>query len=247
MAIRPRVARFAAALVTGGAVLAGTLVAPSTAGAATPQNENYVGALYLDLLEREDPIGDPVGVTFWANRLEQPGQTRQSVATGIQRSSKEYYGKVVDLAYLLYLQRSADTAGRDFYIDGWRTRRLTLDAVVVALGGSDEYFRKAGGTNAAFIDRIYFDVFGREVDAGGRAYGLSVIARSSRGNYVRFLVRSTEKRRIMVSDQYGTFLGRIPSPPERDYWVNRLQRGLRSEDFDTALLSSSEYYNANDD
>lgn len=248
MDVRSKTARLAAAVAVCGAVLLGSVASAPGAGAATEANKSYVRALYGDILDRPDVTSDDAGITFWADRLDAPGQTRGSVVMGIQRSGTEYYGNIVDFNYALFLDRTAEPSGRSFYTDGFRSRRLTLEAIVVALGQSREYFIRVGGTNAAFVEAIYFDVLGREADASGRAFALDYVATRGRGQYVALIQRSNEKRRQVVRDTFGTFLGRQPTVTELNFWVGELAPGqTRREDFDGALASSQEYYDRNSD
>jgi len=240
---RSRSRHLAAAFVLFGLVLGGITAGP--AGAATQANRNYIRSLYADLLDRPNDVGNDAGVEFWADRLEMAGQTRAKVARSIMTSTKEYYGAIVDLGYAIYLDRDAEPSGRDFYIERWRNRSLSLDAIVIALAGSNEYYNRVGGTDEAFVENVYFDILGHAPDDGGRAYSLGVVASSGRKALIAQLVRSREERRQTVVDQYGTLLGRVPSASERDFWVERLGDGLRREDFDIALVTSNEYYNAN--
>ena len=245
MQMRSRPTRFLVAVVTGAAILVGSVATAPTAGAASPANTAYVRSLYLDLLDRSDPTADQAGIAYWANRLEQPGMTRAKVVENIQRGGTEYYGTIVDFYYLLYLDRTAEPAGRSFYVERWRDRRLSLEAVAIALGQSPEYYQRVGSTTASFVDAVFFDTFGRAPSAPDQAYYQSVVATQGRGRVVSILVKSQEKRTQTVNDQYGTLLGRAPTPSERSTAVSQLGSGLRREDFDARLVSSAEYYTAN--
>lgn len=243
MHLRPIQRRLGAALVICAMAMGiGGGLAPS-AGAATTANRNYVRALYSDLLDRPDPYTDSAGMAFWADKLDT--DTRDHVAKSIQKAGAEYYGHIVDLAYFAYLDRDPDPAGRTFYVDAWRKRTRTLELVVSAIVGSNEYFTFNGGNDNAFVTAAYFDILGHEPTPGELASGLATVKSSSRGYLAKQLESSTERRRQIVTDAYGTFLGRVPSDAERDYWVGRLQNGLRREFFDVAILVSNEYYNAN--
>ncbi|HEX7131587.1 MAG TPA: DUF4214 domain-containing protein [Iamia sp.] len=243
--MRSRSTRLLVAVVTGAALLVGTVATAPSAGAASPANTAYVRSLYLDLLDRSDPTADQAGIDYWADRLEQPGMTRAGVVENIQRGSTEYYGTIVDLYYLLFLDRTAEPAGRAFYVERWRDRRLTLEAVAIALGQSPEYYARVGATTASFVDAIFFDTFGRSPSPADQTYYQSVVATRGRGRVVSILVKSQEKRTQTVNDQYGTFLGRAPTASERSTAVSQLGGGLRREDFDARLVASDEYYTAN--
>jgi len=237
--------RFGAVLLACSMALGVSGALAPSAGAATEANLNYVDSLYADLLDREDPFTDRAGKEFWANRLDTQSRTR--VATDIQKASSEYYGHIVDLAYLTFLGRDPDPAGRAFYVDAWRRRTSTLELVVSAIVGSREYFNFNGANNDEFVEVAYLDILGREPTPAEHASALAVIASSSRAFVAKQLESSTERRRQIVTDAYGRYLGRIPADAERDYWVGRLEDGLRREFFDIAILASSEYYRANSD
>ncbi len=238
-------------LVTGvalcAALLAGTVATAPTAGAASPANVSYVRSLYSDLLDRTNTTGDDAGVNYWADRLESGVDgTRFQTVSSLQKAGSEYYGQIVDINYALFLNRSADPAGRDFYVQGWRNRRFTLERVVVALGNSSEYYRRQGATTESFVDAIYFDLLGRRPDDRGRQFAIDYVNSRGRGQYVALIVRSEEKRGQVVDDAFGTFLGRAPTASERQQFVNALTpNGLRREDFDAQLVASNEYYQRN--
>ncbi|WCO68283.1 hypothetical protein PO878_06025 [Iamia majanohamensis] len=247
---RPTTRRLLAAVALCAALLAGTL-ASAPAGAQSQENTTYVRSLYADLLDRVNTTGDDAGVAYWANRLDRRSEPRVFTVQQLMKAGSEYYGQIVDINYALFLDRTADPGGRDFYVQGWRNRRFTLERVVTTLGGSNEYYNRQGATTASFVDAIYFDVLGRRADDGGRQFGIDYVSSrgggvSGRGQYVALLVRSREKRGQVVDDAFGTFLGRAPTAQERQQFVDALTpTGLRREDFDAQLVASTEYYSRN--
>ena len=243
MHLRSRSRRLVGSALVASTLFAGAAVAPSPAGAATDANKTYVRALYGDLLDRPSATGNDAGVTFWANKLET--QTKGQVARGIQRGSTEYYGNVVDIYYQLFLDRSADPNGRSFYIAKWRARASTIETIVANLAGSAEYFDLSGDTNAGFVDKVYFDVLGREATTGEKSAGIAALATQTRGKFAQLLAQGSEAHGAHVDAAYMGFLGRSAGASERSYWVGQLNGGLRSEDFDASLVSSSEYYDRN--
>jgi len=228
-------------LVCAAALALSAGLAPPS-GAATAANTNYVRALYLDLLDRPEP-GNSAGVEFWANRLD--SRSRGSVVRSMQRSTTEYYTNIVEASYELFLDRSADASGRDFYVTAWHDRTKTLSDIVITLVGSQEYFDNVGRSNAAFVESAYLDILGRAPSSTEQASGQALVAQSGRKALARRLETSTEQRRDTVTFTYRSFLGREPSTAERDYWVQKLDGGLRAEDFDLAVLTSGEYFDAN--
>ena len=116
---------------------------------------------------------------------------------------------------------------------------------VPRLAGSNEFFTKAGGTNAGFVDAVYFDALGRGPTNAERTSATSDLAHESRGKFAEGVAQGTEAHTHHVSDAYMGYLGRKASPSEIAYWVGKLNSGLRSEDFDAIVVASSEYYAAN--
>jgi hypothetical protein len=57
------------------------------------------------------------------------------------------------------------------------------------------------------------------------------------------IASSAEHEGNLVRTDYQTFLGRAPSQPEVDAWVNSFANGLSNENLVADFLGSSEYYN----
>jgi hypothetical protein len=222
---------------------AAAVIQSPVAGAATPANQDYVRALYGDLLDRSDTTTDPAGVDFWANRLAT--HSKLDVARSIQYSSDEYFRHLADIGYAVYLDRAADPAGRNFLVQGWMARRFTYQRMVATLVGSHEYFALAGSTNGGFVDRAFADILGSEPSTSARNYFVGVAASQGRARVAILLATSHQALTAFVSYQYDSFLGRSVDPPSLTYWVDRLSNGFRREDFDVTLVSSSEYYAKN--
>jgi len=232
--------RLFAALALSGLVAAASVVGPPAAGAATVANQRYVRELYRDLLDRKDPFRDIAGMNLWANRLET--HSRLNVVHSIQFGSAEYFTRITELGYAIYLDRPADQAGQAVLVKGLLARRITYERMVATLVGSTEYFRRHGSTNAGFVDAAYADILGRSPAPSARDHFIAVAASQSRTAVALALVTSTEARTVLVKFQYGSLLGRPVESAALKSWVDRLTNGLRREDFDAYLLSSAEYY-----
>ncbi len=234
--------RVFAVLALSGLVAAMSVVGSPSAGAATVPNPNqrYVGALYRDLLDRKDPFGDLAGMNLWVNRLKT--HSRLSVVRSIQFGSVEYYTRITELGYASFLDRPADQAGQAVLIKGLLSRRITYERMVATLVGSTEYFRRAGGTNAKFVDSAYADILGRHPAQSALNHFVAVAASQGRTAVALALATSTEERTLLVKFQYGSLLGRPVEPAALKSWLNQLANGLRWEEFDAELMSSNEYY-----
>lgn len=235
--------RVLAALAMSAALVVSTLGA-TPAEAATPANRSYVQALYADILDRPDTGTDPSGIEFWANRLDSnPWAT--VVRQIMFAPNSEYFRFQVELAYNLYLERTADPSGFSYYTEQWRTGKRSMEDLVAILVGSNEFYRISGGTPDGFVNRVYFDILGRQPDAAGLAYYKNVAANRGRGSVARILLASNEALRKEVSYKYDNFLSRAPSASELAYWVAQRRDGRRFEVLDVTLVASGEYYAAN--
>lgn len=232
--------RLLAVLALCGLVAAATVIESPAAGAATAANQNYVRSLYADLLDRNDTSANAAGVNFWANRLAT--HPRLEVARSIQYASDEYFRRLTDIGYAIYLDRSPDAAGRNFLVQAWMSRRFTYERMVATLVGSNEYYRLAGSTNGSFVDNAYADILGSEPSPSARSYFIGVAASRGRGVVAVLLATSHQALTAFVEFQYNTFLGRNVDAGSRTFWVDRLTDGFRREDFDVTLLASNEYY-----
>lgn len=121
---------------------------------------------------------------------QQPVTTRQAavrasvVSTAAAPVTADYHD-VVQRIYVGYFGRPADAGGLDFYAGvllnaGAPTNIVDLGVaynsnaqikfVIDSFGTSDESQALYPGDNGQFIDAIYRNLFGREPDAGGKAF-----------------------------------------------------------------------------
>lgn len=123
-----------------------------------------IDELYRSILGREP---DPGGQAHWLDQLRR-GRTLEAVAAGFY-GSDEYYaraggqdGAFVDSLYRRLLEREADPAGRQQWLDQL-VRGVTRAQVADAFYGSVESRRQR-------VDALYAEVLGRAPDAAGRAF-----------------------------------------------------------------------------
>jgi hypothetical protein len=150
----------------------------------------------------------------------------------------------VDRVFRRYLRRAADAGGRSYWITSIRNGK-SLTQFRAQLLGSNEYFTKAGGTNAAFVTKVYQDVLGRTPDAGGAAYWTAKAdAGLDRGLIARQFLNAAESRRAVVKDQFLRFLDRQPTAQETQDWIDVLYTVRSGEqDLVAFLAASGGYFN----
>jgi hypothetical protein len=238
---RPRIrCRLLAALALVGLLLVPLVVAAPGAQAATEANTSYVVSLYADLLDRDVP-GSDAGVAYWAGLLDF-GMSRFDVARAIQNATTEYYGNIVEFTYQRYLDRTADLGGFAYFVNGWRSRTFTIELVTAVIVGSPEYYALHDSNNVDFVNAAYFDILGRQADASGRAYFLTIAAAYGRSMVAGVLAASAENRRNEIRFAVDNYLGRPATSTEIDYYLLELEAGLRREEIDVQIVGSAEYY-----
>ncbi|MDH3299864.1 MAG: SpoIID/LytB domain-containing protein [Acidimicrobiia bacterium] len=173
--------------------------------------EPIVEAMYRRLAGRA-----PTGAELdrWSAKMVD-GETsgRRALATALVRS-EHFSGKLVDDLYRTTFGRRPDERGRQHWIgrlttDG--TRQVTYQEIGAWFFGSTEYFRRAGNTDDAFIDRLYTDLLGRRADAGGRSYWLGVLDRGSAADVVTWFYHSAESRRSRAANLHRMVYGTNPT------------------------------------
>ena len=207
-------------------------------GPWTNKNRGWGHRMIRDLLfrfgtstELNDIQGDLAGGTI----------TRPMI-TANTMDTDEYRGLDVDRTFVKYLRRAADPGGRTYWINSiangkalWRFR--------AQLFGSNEYFSKAGGTNALYVEKAYSDVLGRSPDPSGKAYWTNKLNNGAdRGSVALQFINSPEARRRLVDDQFLRFLDRKPNSAEQTTWVDALPGATGEQDLIAYLVNSGAYY-----
>jgi uncharacterized repeat protein (TIGR01451 family) len=215
-----------------------------------PNNTAFLGAVYQDVLGR--PL-DPAGQAYWLGQL-QNGTSRAQVADGIL-GSQEAMADTIEGYYADYLGRAADPAGLQYYLNQLLAGGPGQEeAVAVQIMTSQEFFNDPAtdppalptasallGDNA-YINGLYQDLLGRNVDAAGLAYWMNVlVATGSRAQVAQGIWNSPEHLGIEVNQLYETLLHRPADPTGQTYWVNQLLAGASEPNVEAGILSSAEF------
>jgi hypothetical protein len=153
----------------------------------------------------------------------QSGATRASVAQALL-NSREYLGRAVDGMYLDYLNRNADAAGREYWVNQLAAG-MSPEGVAAGLLGSDEY-SLLHATNEAFVAALYQDILGRAADAGGQAHFLSRLQSGAiRVSVIGDLLASEERSRVLVQAAYTQALDRTADAAALNAYASQLRSG----------------------
>jgi len=158
--------------------------------------------------------------------------------------SSEYARHMVAAAYQSVLGRSADAAGLRAWTDLLVATKRD-DAMYAGLAGSGEYFQhRAKSDNLVFLDALYRDFLGREVDdAGLSTWGRALVNGSmSRTQVAYSVLQSGEYAQRVVGKSYALVLGRWPDAPGWSYWSGAYLRAHSAAGLNASLAISAEGY-----
>jgi hypothetical protein len=113
----------------------------------------------------------------------------------------------------------------------------TFVEMVKAIGGSQEYFARCGGTNDLFLRQLMQDVAGRQPSAAELTAGLAGITAGGRGNAVNAYLSNQSAKNKRVNDLYRRFLRREVTTSELS------AANSRNNEVETIvlILASNEY------
>ena len=176
------------------------------------------------------------------DHLEEGHLTRSGVVNSLMNTD-EYRGLDVDRVFVNYLRRPTDSGGRNYWIGALRDGRA-LWRFRAQLFGSNEYFNKAGGTNANYIEMAYRDVMGRSPDSAGKAYWVAKLDGGfDRGSAALQFINSPEARRFLVNDQFLRFLNRKATTAEQNTWSPQISTNDGEQRLIAYLAASNSYFN----
>ncbi len=153
----------------------------------------------------------------------QAGGSRAGLARHLV-DSDEWLGKVVSDLYQDTLGRHPDDAGRSYWIEELRRRRVSVSAAAAAFYASPEHFTGiGGGTTSTWVEHLYQQVLLRAPDTEGRTYWADRATELGRRRVALELHQSLESRRSRVTGLYLALLARAPEAEGLTYWSGRLR------------------------
>jgi hypothetical protein len=201
-------------------------------------NQGFLNSVYMDLLNR--PI-DSIGMAVWNGALT-AGATRPQVVQAIE-ASQEYRADAVEAVYQNLLGRPADPTGLNAFVN-FLGNGGTIRQVQESIFGSPEYFQGHGkGSNAGFVNSLYQDVLGRNVDPTGAAFfGAQLAQGTARSVVAHEVLTSSEAETDFVQAAYQQYLQRQADSVGLNFWVGALQAGTTNEQVVGGIVGSQEYF-----
>jgi hypothetical protein len=214
-----------------------TVTAPSVSPTPTPPG--WLRQVYLDLF---NCVPDPQGQAVWMAYLD-AGLTRIEVAAAIETSGPtlEFRQNQVQDAYQRLLGRPAEPDAQAAWVAFLQGG--TVEQFLAAVAGSPEYFQKNGNSSDGFLQALYRDLLGRDIDPTGRTTLIQALAQgASREQVAATLLGSDEYGAVQVGALYQRFLHRAPDALGAATFEAALRNGIRDEEVIADILGSPEYY-----
>jgi hypothetical protein len=171
--------------------------------ATTSASATFVEQLYARFLHRS---ADAAGVQYWASEIDSGARNAAQVSAEFFKSAE--FQQIVDPVIRLYFTafgRIPDAAGVDYWAKVMQ-QGLSIKQVVNHFG-NDAEFQSLYGTvgDAAFLDNLYHNAFGRAADSVGKQFFLDQLSHgASRADVVlqfsssaeMYAVRGTEVKAV---------------------------------------------------
>ena len=189
----------------------------------------FVNRLYQSLLGR---AAEPQGLASWVARL-QAGESRQQVALDLEATPEALQTEVARW-YQADLGRTSNLEAlkADPGVQGWVAsleHGVSPEAVHAQLLGVNEFYDQAGGTDAAFVNRLYQSLLARAAEPQGLASWVARLqAGESRQQVALDLEGTPEALQTEVARWYQADLGRtnnlevLKADPGVQGWVAQL-------------------------
>jgi hypothetical protein len=227
----------ASALTLG---LSSGVVAPASAVVSLTGEQKFVSAVYTDFLGRlpssAELARDSATVSQFSGKL--PLTTKLT-------SSTEWLTTIVTKMYVDTLSRQPDAQGLAAWVTWLQQGRFTVAQVASQFYSSPEYYLyHAGGTDTAWVTKLYTTLLQRQPDANGLTMWVGLAGNSWIGRtYVAGkLYETLESAMFRVQAIYQKMLGRDPDPSGWYAWsVSVGEKGDLA--MAANIANSDEYWN----
>jgi hypothetical protein len=202
-----------------------------------PSNERWINQIFIDLLGR---TADAASLSTYGGLLGS-GTPRATVAQSVL-TSVEYRSGLVTSFYSTFLHRTPSAAEVSFWMPAF-VANLTDEQIEAQILASPEYFALAGGSNTAWLTRVFNDVLGRTPSASDLSVFATLLGSSSRTTVGLQILTSNEAANRRVQQYYARYLRRAATTPEATSFVSALMGGTSNEQVIAQILAADEYFN----
>jgi hypothetical protein len=208
------------------------------AGLPTP-NQNFAAQIYLDLFNRP---ADAAGFSAAVHALDTGALTPLQLAQSFVHAA-EHRALEINEAYERFVSREVDPASLNAALALFQNGGTLLQLEGI-LAGSQEFAGKAGGSDTAFIDRLYQVGVNRPADVPGQASAeAGILLGQSHGQVALGFLESPEALAVQVQRAFGRDLRRDAGPGELNAaTAAEAQAGFNFDFIESDVFGSTEYY-----
>lgn len=199
----------------------------------------FVREAYRNFLFRSPNSSE---LAYWTNRVSRNSTDTRTAFLQYLAYSDEWLGKLIDGYYQVALGRPADSAGKAYWANVIRSRRLSPSGVAAQFYASEEYFARRSYSTKAWVSDLYVELLARTPDSSGLSYWSNVAYRSGRLAVTSPFYDSPETLAVRVDRVYRAILGRRADSGGIRYWSGVIARTGNDVDLALFLASSAEYF-----
>jgi hypothetical protein len=181
----------------------------------------------------------------WSNQYQTgilPMPANLNQVANLFTHSDEYFRNQVENYYGQLLGRNASAVEINTWVN-LMEQGVTDEQVMAGFVSSPEYCQRAGGTDQAWVQQLYWDLLGWSPDVSGEdAWLLDLAAGQSQRAVAYGFTTSNERENLLIIGYYRRCLGRAPSSSEAGYWVSSLTAGLTQEAVLAGIAASAESF-----
>jgi hypothetical protein len=196
----------------------------------------FVADIYVTELGRG---GSDTEIAASASELL-PGFTGTDVAKQIL-STRSFQAAEIRQLYATFAGIDPGSDAVSFWLDLLTQPGNTMDTVRIDFLGSDIYYNRVGGTNAAYVSALFADVWNKPVDAALLNQFVSELnSGTPRKEVAAAFVTDLRGYQAQVAADYDKVLDRPPSPISLSFFASFRQNGGANEQILAQLHGSSE-------
>jgi hypothetical protein len=118
----------------------------------------------------------------------------------------------------------------------------TIEQLKGMIIGSPEYFQKHGSINAGFLEGLYHDAPGRDIEPSAQSgWSARLDSGQSRNSVTLLVLNSPEAAAALVRSDYRGILYREADTAGLSAWAHALVTGLGDEELLALLVASNGY------
>ncbi len=197
-----------------------------------------VDALFSHVLDRS---ADAASLSYYTSQLVS-GMSQSELADSFTQSDEYLTNSIIRPDYQRELGR-APSEGEVAAAMSELRAGATDEQIEAALAATDEFYRRAGATDASWLVAAYQAILSRPADPPGERYWIDRLqGGATHAEAALGISTSFEREAARIEGNYQAMLGRQAGAEAVDYWVTQLSGGMRDEDVIAFMANTNEFF-----